>query len=109
MAKQALEQVTANRVMQDKQVAIYIYIYIYILFVETRNVKKLAYFEKKRWNKSIENFNGMVARILIKVHARNHLVTLWEGNLSHLKVYEESLSYVEGKPFDFKQSFYTAL
>ena len=26
-----------------------------------------------------------------------------------LKVYERSLSYAEGKPFDFTQSFYTAL
>ena len=26
-----------------------------------------------------------------------------------LKVYERSLSYVEGKPSDFTQSFYTAL
>ena len=26
-----------------------------------------------------------------------------------LKVYERPLSYAEGKPFDFMQSFYTAL
>ena len=38
----------------------------------------------------------MVARILIKLHARNHVVTSWEGDLSQVKVYEETLRYVEG-------------
>ena len=34
---------------------------------------------------------------------------LVEGDLSYLKVYKELLSCVEGKHFDFTQSFYTAL
>ena len=54
-------------------------------------------------------FNGIVARIsIIKICAQNCLVTLCEGDLSCLKVYEESLSYEERKLFDFTQSFYTA-
>ena len=36
-------------------------------------------------------------------------MTTCEGDLSRLKVYEESLSYVERKLFDFTQSSYTAL
>ena len=55
------------------------------------------------------SFNGIVARISIKLGARNRLVTLCEGDLSRLKVYKELLSYVEGKPFEFIHSFYTAL
>ena len=63
----------------------------------------------KQWNKSIESFSGMVTRTSIKLRTRNRLVTLWEGDLSRRKVYEESLSYAEMKPFDFTQSFYTAV
>ena len=55
------------------------------------------------------NFNGIVARILIKLHGQNHLLTLCEGDLSRLKVYKESLSYGKGKLFDFTQPCYTAL
>ena len=39
-----------------------------------------------------------VARISIILRARNHPVALWEGDLSHSKVYERPLSYVEGSP-----------
>ena len=53
--------------------------------------------------------NRIVARISIKLCTRNRQVTMCEGDLSRLKVYEESLSYAERKPFDFMQSFYTAL
>ena len=55
------------------------------------------------------SYNRVVARILFKLWTQNRLVTLWEGDLLLLKVYESSLSYMEGKPFDFMQSFYTAL
>ena len=53
--------------------------------------------------------NQIVARISIKLHAQNHQMTTCEGDLPQLKVYKESLSYAERKPFDFTQSFYTAL
>ena len=51
----------------------------------------------------------LVTRILIILRARNLLVNLWKGDLSHSKVYEGPLSYAEGKPFDFMKSFYSAL
>ena len=51
----------------------------------------------------------IIIRVLIKLSSRNHLVALCEDDLSRLKVYKRSLSCVERKPFDFMQSFYTAL
>ena len=55
------------------------------------------------------HYDRIIIRILIKLSTRNHLVALFEDDLSRLKVYKRSLSCVERKPFDFKQSFYTAL
>ena len=51
------------------------------------------------------SFNGIVTRILIKLHTRNHLVTLCQGDLSRLKVYKKSLSYAEGKPLTLCNHF----
>ena len=51
-----------------------------------------------------------VPRILIILRARNRPVALWEGDLSHSKVYEGPLSYAEGSPLTLcNQSFYKAL
>ena len=47
--------------------------------------------------------NRIVSRILIQLCAQNRQVTTCEDDLSCQEVYEESL------PFDFMQSFYTAL
>ena len=40
----------------------------------------------------------VVARISIILCAQNHLVVLWEGNLSLLKVCEGPWGYMEGRP-----------
>ena len=50
-----------------------------------------------------------ISRILIILRTQNHLVAFWEGDFSLSKVYEGSLGCAEGSPFDFMQSFYTAL
>ena len=52
----------------------------------------------------------LIARISIILRAQNYPVALWEGDLSLSKVYEgPHPGLCGGKPFDFKQSFYTAL
>ena len=62
-----------------------------------------------QWPITIISYNRVVTRVSNKLRAWNCLLTLWEGDLSSLKGYKRSLSYAEGKPFDFMQSFYSAL
>ena len=56
-----------------------------------------------QWQITAISYDRVVARISIKLCARYHQVTFWEGDLLRLryKMYERSLSYAEGKPFDF--------
>ena len=46
-----------------------------------------------------------VPRISIILRARNRPVALWEGDLSHSKVYEGPLSYTEGSPLTLHNHF----
>ena len=46
-----------------------------------------------------------VPRISIILCARNHPVALWDGDLSHSKIYEGPLSYAEGSPLTLHNHF----
>ena len=46
-----------------------------------------------------------VPRISIILRAQNRPVALWEGDLSHCKVYEGRLSYAEGSPLTLRNHF----
>ena len=50
-----------------------------------------------------------VPRISIILRAQNRPVALGEGDLSQSELYEGPLSYAEGSPLTFTQSYYTAL
>ena len=48
-----------------------------------------------QWPITAISYDRVFGRIFIKLCTRNHLLTLWEGDLQRFKVYEGSVSFVE--------------
>ena len=57
------------------------------------------------YQRSTNHCYRSVPRISIILRTQNRPVALWEGDLSHSKVYEGPLSYIEGSPLTLHNHF----